>query len=64
MLIIKKKHFKLKEKFHLYSIINLQSLWLWTWELKVQLKKIRVVCSYEFIHISEKEASQKKENEA
>jgi hypothetical protein len=43
----------------MYSIVTLQSLSLGTWELKVHVKKLQVECSYEFIHKSLKEASQK-----
>jgi hypothetical protein len=46
-------------KFPFYSNITLQSLSLDTWELKVQIKKLRIVCSWEFVHIRVKEASQK-----
>jgi hypothetical protein len=43
----------------LYSIVTLQSFSLGTFELKVQVKELRFLCSYELIHISVKETSQK-----
>jgi hypothetical protein len=57
--IILKRILQTEWEFQFYSNVTLQSITLGTWEIKLQVTKLRIVCSWEFVHIRVKEASQK-----